>query len=48
MGRLVEIISGMGILIGIFLFLNNGSATVNIINSIAGNATQGIKTLQGR
>ena len=46
--RIFDVISGMGILIAIFLFLNNGSQTTSIINSIAKNTTAGIKTLQGR
>jgi hypothetical protein len=41
-------IAGIGILIGIYLFLANGKQTVSIINSIAGNTTSGIKVLQGR
>jgi hypothetical protein len=46
--RIFDVISGMGILIAIFLFLNNGRETTSIINSIATNTTAGIKTLQGR
>lgn len=46
--KLVQILSGIGILIGIYLFLSRGKETTSIINAIAYNATQGIKTLQGR
>lgn len=45
---LADTIAGIGLLIGIFLFLNNGSATTNIINAIAQNSVSGIKVLQGR
>jgi hypothetical protein len=46
--RIFDAISGIGILIAIFLFLNNGRDTTSIINSIASNTTAGIKVLQGR
>jgi len=46
--KVFDIFAGMGILIGIYLFLANGKQSVAIINSIAGNTTQGIKVLQGR
>jgi hypothetical protein len=48
MNRVFDVVSGMGILIAIFLFLNNGSSTVSIIKTIGENTTAGIKTLQGR
>lgn len=48
MRDLVGIIGGIGILIGIYLFIKNGDNTVKVINSIASNATKGISTLQGR
>jgi hypothetical protein len=48
MGKIFDVISGMGILIAIFLFLNNGNSTVSIIQTIGQNTTAGIKTLQGR
>jgi hypothetical protein len=48
MNRVFEVISGIGILIGIYLFLKNGAQTASIIQSIAQNANEGIKTLQGR
>ena len=43
-----KVLSGLGLLIGIGLFLWNSSASVNIINTIAKNSVSGIKTLQGR
>lgn len=41
-------LTGIGILIGIFLFLRFGNTTVSIIQTIAKNSVDGIKTLQGR
>jgi hypothetical protein len=46
--KIFDVIGGIGVLIAIFLFLNNGGATTKIISSLASNATAGIKTLQGR
>ena len=43
-----KIMAGIGILIAIFLFLSKGGSTIKIIDTIGTNATQGIKTLQGR
>lgn len=48
MGHIREILSGIGILIFVYLILKNGTSSVNIIKSIADTATSGIKTLQGR
>lgn len=48
MNRIFDVVSGMGILIAIFLFLNNGRSTVDIIQTIGSNTTAGIRTLQGR
>lgn len=48
MNKVFEVVSGIGILIAIFLFLNNYKATTSIISSISSNAVSGIKTLQGR
>ena len=48
MNKLVEILTGIGLLIGIYLFLSRGSDTVKIIDVIAKNSVDGIKTLQGR
>jgi len=46
--KLGDVLSGMGILIGIYLFLSNGNYTVRIIQTIASNSISGIKALQGR
>lgn len=48
MNRVFDVIAGIGVLIGIYLFLANGKQTTSIINTIAGNSISGIKTLQGR
>lgn len=48
MKNLVTILGGIGFLIGMFLVLSNGDKSVKIIETIATNSTQGIKTLQGR
>lgn len=48
MKSVLTIVTGIGLLIGIYLFLSNFTATTNIINAIGKNATSGIKTLQGR
>lgn len=48
MRDLVAILSGIGLLIAIFLFLNKGDQTVKIINSMATNSVKGITALQGR
>ena len=46
--KIIEVLSGIGLLIAIYLFLTNGTKTVAIVNSIAENSVKGIKTLQGR
>lgn len=48
MGRMLGVLSGIGMLIAIYLFLSNSRQTTQIIDSIAGNGVKGIKTLQGR
>ena len=48
MARLVEILTGVGILIGIFLIVSHGAESAKIINAIGMNSVNGIKTLQGR
>lgn len=48
MRDLGNILTGIGILIAIFLFLSHGNTTVSIIQTLAQNSIAGIKTLQGR
>ena len=43
-----KMVAGIGILIGIYLFVKNSDQTVKIISTIASNSVTGIKTLQGR
>ena len=46
--KIVEVISGIFVLITIFLFLNNSRATTSIISTIATNSIKGIAVLQGK
>ena len=48
MGSIVRIISGMGILIAIYLFVANARGTASIISSVGSNSVNMVKTLQGR
>jgi hypothetical protein len=43
-----RMIAGIGLLIGMYLFLSNSDATTKIISTFAENSVRGIKTLQGR
>jgi hypothetical protein len=47
MKDVLTIVSGIGVLIGIYLFLRNGDQTIKIIDTLGKNATAGIATLQG-
>lgn len=47
-GSIVEIVSGMGILIAIFLFLSNADGTVSIIKQLGASSSSMVRTLQGR
>lgn len=48
MNKVFEVVSGIGILIAVYLFLSNYKATTSIISSLASNSISGIKVLQGR
>lgn len=48
MGRVGGIIAGMGILIGIYLFLARGGETVGIITALGKQTTNSVRVLQGR
>lgn len=48
MNKVMSVITGVGLLIGIYLFLDNYNATKTIVNSLGSNAVSGIKVLQGR
>ena len=43
-----EILSGIGILVAIYLVLSQGGGAVSLLNSLMQSATNGIKVLQGR
>ena len=47
-GTVLEIASGMGILIAIYLFLNNFQATTSILSQLGTTTTSTVRTLQGR
>lgn len=44
-GRVVTI---MAILVGIYLFMQNGTTSVRIIQALGGTVNESIKNLQGR
>lgn len=48
MTKIVAIISGIGFLIMLYLFLSRANETVKVLNSLGSNANTSIKTLQGR
>ena len=48
MGKISSFLAGTGILIGIYLFLNNSKATTSIISQLGSTYSQGVKVLQGR
>ena len=48
MKHITDILSGIGVLIGIYLILSHGDETRKLISSVLTNATSGIKVLQGR
>jgi hypothetical protein len=48
MKTILAIMTGIGMLIGLYLVVYNGDKTVKIIDTLAKNSTAGIKTLQGR
>lgn len=46
--KIGKIISGIGLLIAVYLFVSNANETAKIITSLGENTTRGIKVLQGR
>lgn len=44
----LEVVSGIFVLIGIYLFVKNSTQTVAIIQSLFSNSVKGIIALQGR
>lgn len=47
MSMLAKILSGTGILIGIYLFVKNADGASNIISSLGKVYSDGVRTLQG-
>ena len=45
---IIEVVSGIGILIAIYLFMSSADSTVDIIRQLGSTSTGMIKTLQGR
>ena len=48
MGTIAKILSGTGILIGMYLIITNATDTTKIIDSLGGTYTGAVKVLQGR
>ena len=48
MGTVTKIISGTGILIAIYLFLSNYTATTKVISQLGSTYSSSVKVLQGR
>ena len=48
MGHLTKILSGIGILIGLYLVLSKGTNATKLISGVMDSAVNGIKVLQGR
>ena len=48
MNNVMSVISGIGILIGMYLVLSNATAATQIISTVASNSINGIQVLQGR
>ena len=48
MGTISKILSGTGILIGMYLILSKSTHAVKVVNSLGGVYTDSVKALQGR
>ena len=48
MGTLYKVLSGMGILIAIFLILNHASASIQVVDVLGKNSINMVSVLQGR
>ena len=48
MKSITDILSGIGVLIALYLVLYNADASVNLVSTIINSASNGIKVLQGR
>lgn len=47
-GKIAMILSGTGLLIGMYLILTHSKATVSVVNQLGKTYTSSVKTLQGR
>lgn len=47
-GKISMILSGTGLLIGIYLIISHAKATTQIINQLGSTYSGAVKTLQGR
>lgn len=45
---IAKLLSGTGILVAMYLILNNASGSVSVINALGNVYSQGVSTLQGR
>lgn len=48
MNQIIKVVSGIGIIIALGIVIWNYKGSVSVINSLAGNSIDAIKTLQGR
>ena len=48
MNTLYKVLCGMGVLIGIFLILNNASASIQVVDVLGKNSINMVSVLQGR
>ena len=47
-GKVMTVLSGVGVLIAIYLFLSNSSATVSVIKTLGTQSINAVQVLQGR
>lgn len=47
MGTISKVLSGTGILIGLYLILSNSRSAVSVVNSLGGVYTDSVRALQG-
>ena len=48
MSTIYKVLSGIGILIAIYLFISNGHTTISTINSLSNALATNVQVLQGR
>lgn len=47
-GKIISVLSGVGILIALYLFLSNASETTSIIKTLGTQSINAVQVLQGR